>query len=79
MVDPEADPGEHDDEDAGQVGLEHEVADVSLQAEAQGEALVDSRSKLFLKTFDNLFIFSKETNTCDVTLCIKLNKYTLFV
>ena len=42
MVDPEGDPREHDDEDTGEVSLEHEVADVPGQVEADGEATVDS-------------------------------------
>jgi len=40
VVNPEGDPGEHDDQDGRQVGLEHEVADVPLQLEAQRQALV---------------------------------------
>ena len=40
MVNPEGDPGEHDDQDGRQVSLEHEVADIPLQLEAQRQALV---------------------------------------
>nr|CAD7459946.1 unnamed protein product [Timema tahoe] len=36
VVDPERDPGQHDDEDRRQVSLEHEVADVPLEFERQG-------------------------------------------
>nr|CAD7204014.1 unnamed protein product [Timema douglasi] len=35
VVDPERDPGQHDDEDRRQVRLEHEVADVPLEFERQ--------------------------------------------
>lgn len=40
VVDPEWNPGQHDNKDARQVGLEHEVADVPAQLEAQREPLV---------------------------------------
>lgn len=46
MVDPEGHPGQHHDEDAGQVRLEHEVANVALQLEVDGEPSVDARGQL---------------------------------
>lgn len=48
VIDPEADPAEHDDENAGQIGLEDEVANVALQLEAEGEPLVDAGGELLL-------------------------------
>ena len=50
VVDPEGDPREHDDEDGGKVGLEHEVANVPLQLEAQREALIGSCKPKEIKT-----------------------------
>ena len=43
MVDPEADPGEHDNEYGGQVGLEHKVPDVSLQLKRQRQSLKQNK------------------------------------
>ena len=40
MVDPEGDPGQHDDEDGRQICLEDEVADVAMQDEAERQTLV---------------------------------------
>ena len=40
VVDPEGDPGEDGEEDGRQIGLQHEVADVPLQQEAQGQSRV---------------------------------------
>lgn len=45
VVNPKAHPAEHDDEDGGQVGLEDEVADVPLEAEEEGQALVGARGE----------------------------------
>lgn len=54
MVDPERDPGQHHDEDAGQVGLEHEVADVPPQLEAQRQPLIHARRQFLLEFFNGL-------------------------
>lgn len=54
MVDPERDPGQHNNEYAGQVRLEHKVPDVPLQLEAQRQSLVDSRRQLFLECYPYL-------------------------
>ena len=40
MVDPEADPRQHDDKDRWQICLEDEVTDVALQREAQRQSLI---------------------------------------
>jgi hypothetical protein len=48
VIDPEADPAEHHDEDAGQIGLEDEVADVALELEAEGKPLVNAGGELLL-------------------------------
>lgn len=49
MVDPERYPGQHHNKYTGQVGLEHEVADVPAQFETERQTLVDARRQLLLK------------------------------
>lgn len=40
MVDPETDPGEHDNQHTGKVGLEDEVADGAFELKDERQALV---------------------------------------
>lgn len=40
MIDPEADPAQHHDQDAGQISLKNEVSDVPLKLKAQREPLI---------------------------------------
>lgn len=47
MVDPERDPGKHDDQDRRQISLENKVANVALQTEGQREPLIGSCGQLF--------------------------------